>query len=141
MGPRRSQVRQEQRNFHGVSIVSTPWHQRVRFACFSGAGWLLKRYKPALVCAEGGVFQIHLLSELQERKQNEWRDKSAHGISSLLVSSTQTPLESAAVWVPSVSAALPALSRYGGCFFRREVVLQANPADEQGLLCGHSVTK
>lgn len=84
MGPRRSQVRQEQRNFHVVSVVSTPWHQHMRFACFSGAGSLLKSYKPALVCAEGGVFKIHLLSELQERKRNERRDKSAHGISPLL---------------------------------------------------------
>lgn len=63
-----------------------------RAICVLLWGWVvLKSYKPALVRAEGGVFKIHLLSELQERKQNERRDQSAHGFSSLLVSSTQTP--------------------------------------------------
>jgi len=62
-------------------------------------------------------------------------------ISSLLVLSAQTPLDLAEVWVPSVSPVLSALSRYGGFLFLREVIFQANPADERGSLCGHSVTK
>lgn len=85
MGPFRPQVRRERGKFHVVSMVSTSWHQHMCFACLSGAGLLLKSYKTAFVPAEGGIFKIQLLSELQERKRNEWRGKSMHKISSRFI--------------------------------------------------------
>lgn len=82
-------MRQEWGNFHVVSMVSPTWHQHMWISCISGAGLLLMSYKPTLEHAEGGILKIQLLSELQERKQNEWKDKSMHEISSILVSSMQ----------------------------------------------------
>lgn len=74
------------------------------------------------------------------RKEVEWMERQKCARMSFH-SSVWSPSGVSRILCASVSPARSALSRYGGRFFLREVILKANSPDDQGILSGHSVTK
>lgn len=104
-----------------------------RVICLPLWGWIAtKELKKQLLCQQRvGSLKA---SELQERKLDDQRAESTHEISPCFTHAAPS----------GVSRGLGAFCQVwgcGGCLFLGEVPLQANPADEQALLCGHSGTE
>lgn len=111
------------------------------FACLSGSGLLLKSYKTVLLGAEGEIVKLQLLSGIQERKLIGWGDKSMHEISSFLVQLTQASSGQQRSGCCHPSQCYLHWTSMEDASAMKSFILQAESANEQRLLCGHSVTK